>query len=61
MIFKRNRPPKDNLVDDIRKMISESKLFESGETEFMTRLVTYINKRDRRLWNHAYKLGREQK
>jgi DNA polymerase III delta prime subunit len=42
----------DDLVDDLEEMIKDEALLQS--------LVIYITNRDFRVWQRAYKLGREQ-
>lgn len=58
----KNGTPRDDLVADLKEIISESTDWKMDikEETLMEKLVIYITRRDHKVHNHAYNLGKEQ-
>lgn len=57
-----NSSPTDSLVRDLETMFDSSHSADGKSINYVvltTKLVVYINDRDRKIHEHAYKLGKE--
>jgi hypothetical protein len=58
-----DRGPGDNLAKDLAGIVDEvfdGVLTRKDRDMLMQKLTIYINRRDSKVWNHAFKLGKEK-